>query len=595
MGRFDTHGGTFAPQGYMKVETGGTHEENPNGGVQVGVDPNGVPNMLEENEPVYQDFVYSNQIAAEADVLKEFNIPEKYAGKHYSDIADEYVDDNRPNDPIANNGMNAMLVRLANAQEEQKRRKEQKEIEDELAGMSPEEIAELENYIAQMEQGNAPQEQVVQPQMFGQGGDKDTLYISTPNMDRFGNIIIKGEPILLPGTAGASTVSSGAKLSQRGLQALEGAKKRAKAFEWLKKLPFMTSKEEAARLYASGPKVVSSAKSAAPVAENIAEQTAPVITKAADATKNTGAGRTVGKALLGITGAIAVGDIINKKTNFIGKTKDALTYDPYKVMNNENTPSDSVDYDWENVDVSGWATNVKSKGGPAPTWPRYAGAATAGLVGLYDAFQKPDTYNVPRVSPNLATTRLRTINPTYNPIDSNAAVNDVLSSSAGTVRGLRNSGLGPSTGAAILAADYNAGRNIGAAKTEAVGYNNNLLNNIVSQINANRQAEAQVGLNREQMNNNLLYDAAVRNAQGLLQQQQLNYGAEGQKYAAIQNQIDQVAQALSGIGNENFAMNMVNSGLYDYEILPNGDVRFIKRDQTQNSGKCGGLMKTYKK
>ena len=27
---FDTHGGTFVPQGFMQIEAGGTHEENPN-------------------------------------------------------------------------------------------------------------------------------------------------------------------------------------------------------------------------------------------------------------------------------------------------------------------------------------------------------------------------------------------------------------------------------------------------------------------------------------------------------------------------------------------------------------------------------------
>ena len=62
MGRFDTHGGTFVPQGFMQIEAGGTHEENPNGGVQVGVDPNGIPNMVEQDENIYEDFVYSNQI-----------------------------------------------------------------------------------------------------------------------------------------------------------------------------------------------------------------------------------------------------------------------------------------------------------------------------------------------------------------------------------------------------------------------------------------------------------------------------------------------------------------------------------------------------
>ena len=44
---FNMQGGFFSPTCYFKVETGGTHDENPNGGVQIGVDQQGVPNMLE--------------------------------------------------------------------------------------------------------------------------------------------------------------------------------------------------------------------------------------------------------------------------------------------------------------------------------------------------------------------------------------------------------------------------------------------------------------------------------------------------------------------------------------------------------------------
>ena len=114
MRKFDTHGGYFAPQDYFRVDEGGSHEENPNGGVQVGVDPQGTPNLLEENEPVYKDFVYSDNIVADVEMLKKHNIPTKYAGKLYSEIADAFVDEagERPNDPISNNGLNAMLVRL---------------------------------------------------------------------------------------------------------------------------------------------------------------------------------------------------------------------------------------------------------------------------------------------------------------------------------------------------------------------------------------------------------------------------------------------------------------------------------------------------
>lgn len=154
MDRFNTHGGYFAPQGYLRINAGGSHEENPNGGVQLGVDWQGVPNMLEENEPVYNDFVYSDNIKADPKILEQFNIPKKYAGKLYSVIADDYVDEAalNPNDPISNNGLNAMLVRLADAQEAQKQMEEQKALEEELAKMSPE---EQEALIAMMQQDAA--------------------------------------------------------------------------------------------------------------------------------------------------------------------------------------------------------------------------------------------------------------------------------------------------------------------------------------------------------------------------------------------------------------------------------------------------------
>ena len=149
MSQFDTHGGYFAPKDYFKVNEGGTHEENPNGGVQVGMDPQGIPNMLEEGEPAYKDYVFSDNIIADKKILAEHNIPEKFAGMLYSKIADSYVDEaaERPNDPISREGLNAMLLRLADAQEAQKQQEEQRALEAELAEMSPEEIAALEQMM----------------------------------------------------------------------------------------------------------------------------------------------------------------------------------------------------------------------------------------------------------------------------------------------------------------------------------------------------------------------------------------------------------------------------------------------------------------
>ena len=162
------HGGNFAPLGYLKINAGGSHEENPNGGVQIGVDPQGVPNMVEEGESIYKDFVFSDNIVADKVFLEENHLPVKFAGKLYSEIADKFVDEaeDRPNDPISNNGLNAMLLRLAECQESQKAAEEQKQLEEELAQMSPEELAELEAMLAQPEEPVeevSPQEEMVAP------------------------------------------------------------------------------------------------------------------------------------------------------------------------------------------------------------------------------------------------------------------------------------------------------------------------------------------------------------------------------------------------------------------------------------------------
>ena len=165
--RFNMHGGYFSPPGYFRIDTGGSHDENPNGGVQIGVDDQGIPNMLEENESVYEDYVYSDNIKADLKFLKENHLPEKYAGKLYSEIADILVDEieDRPLDTISNNGLQVMLGRLATAQDSQKQEEEQKALEKELEQLSPEELDELEAMLASQE-GAAPvqPEQAVVPE-----------------------------------------------------------------------------------------------------------------------------------------------------------------------------------------------------------------------------------------------------------------------------------------------------------------------------------------------------------------------------------------------------------------------------------------------
>lgn len=165
---YNTHGGYFAPQGLMKINEGGSHEENPNGGVQLGVDQQGIPNLVEEDEMVYNDFVYSDNIKADGGFLEKNNLPKKYAGKFYSEIAEALCDEiGEQVDPISLNGLNASLGRLANSQEEQKAAEEEAELMKMLQEMSPEELAALEQALMEQqasEQPMVPEEQI-QPEV----------------------------------------------------------------------------------------------------------------------------------------------------------------------------------------------------------------------------------------------------------------------------------------------------------------------------------------------------------------------------------------------------------------------------------------------
>lgn len=115
---YQTHGGDFF-NGVTKINEGGTHEENPNGGIIMGVDDKGVPNLVEEGEVIYNDYVYSNRLTPDEEMLKKFNLPSKYKGKTYSYIAEDLSKESEetPLDTISKRGLQANMAKLATIQE----------------------------------------------------------------------------------------------------------------------------------------------------------------------------------------------------------------------------------------------------------------------------------------------------------------------------------------------------------------------------------------------------------------------------------------------------------------------------------------------
>lgn len=120
-GWLNTQGGDFT-NGVTFIDEGGSHEENPYQGIQIGVDPQGKPNLVEEDEIVFDDYVFSDRMEIPDDIRKEY----KLRGKTFAKAAKsaQRESEERPNDPLSKAGLQAAMERIAAAQEEARERKE---------------------------------------------------------------------------------------------------------------------------------------------------------------------------------------------------------------------------------------------------------------------------------------------------------------------------------------------------------------------------------------------------------------------------------------------------------------------------------------
>lgn len=149
--------------GLTSVNAGGSHEENPYDGVQMGVDPEGTPNLVEEGEVIYNDYVYSNRIELDEETKSKFKFPKK-RDITYADAAKKLEKEvsERPNDPISQAAFKAQMESLAEQQERQKQEMEAQKAQEAFEALSPEEQVELMQYAQQQEQ--AEQETAMQEQ-----------------------------------------------------------------------------------------------------------------------------------------------------------------------------------------------------------------------------------------------------------------------------------------------------------------------------------------------------------------------------------------------------------------------------------------------
>ena len=113
-----THGAEW-DNGVTVIGNGDTHENNPYEGVQMGVDNQGIPNLVEEGEVVFNDYVFSNRLTVPNAVREKY----KLRGNKKLTFADaakqmQKESEERPNDPISKKGLTSSMSILQQAQED---------------------------------------------------------------------------------------------------------------------------------------------------------------------------------------------------------------------------------------------------------------------------------------------------------------------------------------------------------------------------------------------------------------------------------------------------------------------------------------------
>ena len=144
---------TTFTNGVRFITEGGSHESNPLSGVPQGIAADGIPNLVEEGEVIYNDYVYSRRLKVpQAD--KESLGLKKNKEYTYADAAKQIQKESeeRPNDPISKRNLTEMMGRLQGSQEALKEKRDGQTFKRAINKMTPDELAMFMQQLQQPQQ-----------------------------------------------------------------------------------------------------------------------------------------------------------------------------------------------------------------------------------------------------------------------------------------------------------------------------------------------------------------------------------------------------------------------------------------------------------
>lgn len=190
-----THGSDFTDD-LIRIDAGGTHEQNPFGGVPAGVDPQGIPNLVEEGEIIWDDYVFSDRLKMPKSLMKKYKLGgHKNKAISFAEgvdkISKKLGTELRPNDPITQNTKDEILGEFEEVQEEKRIKQQKKNLIKAMSEMTPEEFQAM--MMPQRAPAEAP---VAQEQMPLQGMEmqapQEPVGLMAPGMAAFGGHILDG-------------------------------------------------------------------------------------------------------------------------------------------------------------------------------------------------------------------------------------------------------------------------------------------------------------------------------------------------------------------------------------------------------------------
>lgn len=578
-GDLNTYGGTYNG-GLEYINNGHTHSENPYGGVPMGTDRNGTPNLVEEGETIWNDYVFSNRLKVPETLTDKYKLSKDITFAEASKKLGKEIEET-PNDPISKRTFNSFMQDLQQSQEEVKAKKELAKAKRQFNKLSPQEQLGILNGTPVQGDNTMlsnPNEMVSnEPQQFDDGGWMfDNMWEGAPE---YQNSYLKGN---IPYYQG--------KVSSKGysVKDIEGTDNYKNFTKYALTLPdnhnywqTLSNKtgKDVTYLKNNYERLRNDGKLGwvhrTPKFNNISTQadTPFTIYQPLDALGN--------QKPFNMLSPYGMGYSANDIVPFSDR-----------VDANGNTVIDLKNKEFISTDTKK-KTNNKEDNGLLPTWMRYAPIVGSAIGAASSLLSKPDESSADAILTAAREAGQYTpisFNPigdymTYNPFDRDYYINKLNAESGAARRAIINqaSGNRGNAMAGILAADYNAQNQLGALARQAEEYNL-----------AQRQKVAEFNRGTNMFNTEGMFkaDAAnqaakmqVRNTllQGTMQAERLRQAARQQLAAERSANLTNLFNNIGNIGRENMNFNILNtSAAFPWAMTNKGESKYKSRKRGNN-------------